>query len=158
MPKITNIGLLIFSIVLCQAAGLLGTVFTMSAIPTWYAELSKPFFSPPNSVFGPVWTVLYLLMGISLYIVLISKHKRKKDAQLLFFTQLGLNTLWSIIFFGLRNPVAAFLEILLLWIAIFYTIKVFHTISKKAALLLYPYLAWVTFASLLNFSIWILNP
>lgn len=147
----------IAAIIICELAGIFGTIFTLSAIPTWYASLTKPFFSPPNAIFGPVWTVLYLLMGLSLAIIWNSKGKQKKEALIIFFTQLGLNILWSMIFFGLRNPVAAFLEILLLWLAIFSTIRHFYKIAKLASYLLYPYLAWVSFAGILNLFIWLLN-
>ena len=157
MFKIKNFSLLLFSILLCEGAGIIGSVFTISSIPTWYATLNKPFFSPPNYVFGPVWIALYALMGISLYLVLVSKIDRKDFAYKIFFTQLILNTLWSIIFFGMRDPMLAFIEIIILWICILYTIKSFNLISKLAAYLLYPYFIWVTFASVLNFSIWMLN-
>lgn len=157
MPKIKNLPLLILAILISEGAGILGSIFTVSSIPTWYATLVKPSFSPPNFVFGPVWTTLYALMGISLYLVWISKAKSKKYALKLFFFQLGLNALWSIIFFGLKNPGLAFLEIIVLWIAILLTIKAFSKISKNASYLLYPYIFWVSFATILNFSIWILN-
>ncbi|MEK7165993.1 MAG: TspO/MBR family protein [Patescibacteria group bacterium] len=157
MPKIKNLPLLILSTLISEGAGILGAIFTVSAIPTWYAALAKPAFSPPNFVFGPVWTTLYALMGISLYLVWISKTKSRRYAMRLFFLQLGLNVLWSIFFFGMKNPALAFLEIIALWIAIYLTIKTFLGVSKVASYLLYPYLAWVSFASILNFSIWILN-
>ncbi len=157
MPKTVNWPLLIYAILICQAAGLLGSFFTISSIPTWYAMLTKPFFSPPNFVFGPVWTTLYALMGISLYMVWTSKAKSKHHAVKLFFIQLGLNTVWSILFFGLKSPSLAFIEIIALWVAIVLTIQAFQKISKVASYLLYPYLAWVSFATILNLSIWILN-
>lgn len=157
MPKIKNLPLLIFAILMSEGAGILGSIFTVSSIPTWYATLAKPSFSPPNFVFGPVWTTLYALMGISFYLVWVSKAKSKQHAVRLFFIQLCLNAIWSIIFFGLKNPGLAFLEIIALWVAIFLTIKAFRKISKNASDLLYPYIAWVSFASILNLSIWILN-
>lgn len=157
MPKIKNLPVLIFAILISESAGILGSFFTVSSIPTWYVTLTKPSFSPPNFVFGPVWTTLYALMGISLYLVWVSKAKSKQYAVRLFFIQLGLNAIWSIIFFGLKSPGLAFLEIVALWVAIFLTIKAFRKISTKASDLLYPYLAWVSFASILNFSIWVLN-
>lgn len=156
MPK--SFPKLILSIGVCLAAGVVGSLFTTSAIPTWYAALNKPVFAPPNWVFAPVWTTLYILMGITLYLVWISKTQLKQYALNLFFVQLGLNVLWSIIFFGMKNPVLAFVEIIALWIAIFLTIKSFLKINKLAAFLLYPYLAWVTIATFLNLSIVILNP
>lgn len=157
MPKIKNWPALIFAIFLCESAGLIGSFFTFSAIPVWYATLSKPFFSPPNVVFGPVWTILYALMGISLYFVWTSKAKSKPYALKVFFAQLGLNAMWSMIFFGLKNPGLAFIEILALGASIYLTIRAFQKISQVAAYLLYPYLVWVSFATVLNFSIWMLN-
>lgn len=153
----TKIPQLILSIGICLGAGILGSFFTISAIPTWYVTLNKPFFSPPNFVFGPVWTTLYILMGISLYLVWTSKGKFKKKAINLFLLQLGLNALWSIMFFGMKNPTLALVDIIALWITIFLTIKAFQPISKLAANLLVPYILWVSFASLLNLMIVILN-
>lgn len=157
MPKIKSLPVLIIAILICESAGILGSFFTISSIPTWYVTLTKPSFSPPNFVFGPVWATLYALMGISLYLVWSSKAKSKQYALTLFFVQLGLNVVWSIIFFGLKKPGLAFFEIITLWIAIYLTIKAFQKISKAASYLLYPYLVWVSFASILNLSIWILN-
>lgn len=157
MMKIKNWPILIVSILLCLVAGLAGSIFTISAIPTWYAALIKPPFSPPNYIFGPVWTTLYILMGISLYIIWSSNAKSKKNAIIIFIVQLVLNAVWSIIFFGLKNPGLAFIELIALWISIFIIILLFRKISKAASYLLYPYIAWVTFAGVLNFSIWMLN-
>lgn len=157
MGKIKNWPLLLLLVLLCQGAGIIGSVFTFASIPTWYAGLEKPFFAPPNFIFGPVWTALYALMGIALYLVWVSKSKQRTAALRLFFLQLGLNTLWSILFFGLRNPGLAFVEIIAMWIAIFLTIRAFRAIERRAAYLLYPYLAWVSFAALLNLSLWLLN-
>lgn len=157
MSRIKNWPLLLFTILLSEGAGILGSFFTVASIPTWYATLTKPSFSPPGFVFGPVWTILYALMGISLYLVWVSKAISKSYAIKLFFVQLILNAVWSIIFFGLRSPGLAFIEIIALWVAIALTIKAFQHISKAASYLLYPYLAWVSFASILNFAIWILN-
>ncbi|MBI2405804.1 tryptophan-rich sensory protein [Candidatus Microgenomates bacterium] len=148
---------LLLSIGVCLGAGFIGSFFTVSAIPTWYATLNKPIFSPPNWVFAPVWTTLYILMGISLYFVWVSKSKIKQKVLTLFFIQLGLNALWSILFFGLKNPTLAFIEIVALWITIFLTIKYFYPISKLAAYLLVPYILWVSFASVLNVAIVLLN-
>ncbi len=156
MPK--DISKLIFSIVICLGAGIIGSVFTISSIPTWYAVLNKPFFSPPNFVFGPVWTVLYILMGISLYLVISKKEKvKRKNGINLFFIQLVLNILWSVIFFGMKNPALALIDILALWIAIVLTIKSFSKINKLAGKLLIPYFLWVSFASILNLAIVLLN-
>ena len=150
---IKKLSLLIFFIILCQFAGLIGAIFTYPAIDSWYLTLNKPFFSPPNFIFGPVWTILYLLMGISIFMV----WGNKKVNINWFWLQLGLNIFWSIIFFGLRSPTLGFLVILLLWYTIFRTIKEFDKYNKTASYLLYPYIIWVSFASLLNFSIMILN-
>lgn len=149
----------ITSILVCEAVGLLATPFTISSIQTWYSTLNKPSFSPPNWVFGPVWTILYFMMGVAAYIIWSKGLASKKIRYALsfFLIQLFFNFLWSIIFFGLRSPVLAFINILLLWIFIFLTILKFHKISKSAAYLLIPYLIWVSFASILNFSIIILN-
>ena len=125
---------------------------TLPSIPTWYAQLNKPSFSPPNWVFGPVWTILYFLMGISLYLVWDKNRKIK-----IFFIQLALNFLWSLIFFGFHLPLIAFITIIALWIAIFMTIKSFHKISRLSALLLVPYILWVSFAALLNLFIILYN-
>ena len=144
---------LIVSIFVCEAAGILGSVFTINSVNTWYTTLNKPFFNPPSWLFGPVWTLLYLLMGISLYLV----WEKKKVNLKWFWTQLALNSIWSIIFFGLKNPSIAFVEIVFLWYSIFRTIKDFEKINKIAAILLYPYLFWVSFASVLNLAIVILN-
>ncbi len=148
------------SIVICQLAGALGAVFTVQSIPTWYAQLNKPAFSPPNWVFAPAWTTLYFLMGIALYLVW-SKGVETKGAKLalgVFGVQLALNAAWSIIFFGLRSPSLAFLEIIALWASILATTILFYKISKPAGLLLAPYLAWVAFAAALNYYVAILNP
>jgi len=147
---------LIISLALPFLASAIGSLFTVTGISSWYSEIQKPFFNPPSWIFGPVWTLLYLLMGISLYLVWTKKSDKK--AFVVFGIQLALNALWSILFFGLQNPALAFFEILLLWIAILVTITTFYKIRKSAGYLLIPYLAWVTFASVLNYSIWILNP
>ena len=152
-----NFSRLVASVVLCLTIGALGSIFTVSAISTWYAALNKPFFSPPNFVFAPVWTTLYILMGISLYLLWTSKKKGKEKAMRLFFIQFALNFLWSIIFFGMHNIFLAFVEIIALWIFIFITIKQSLLVDKNAAYLLYPYIIWVTIASILNFSLLILN-
>jgi tryptophan-rich sensory protein len=157
--KIIGILKLVASIILCQLAGLIGSILTTPAIPTWYESLKKPFFSPPNWVFGPVWVILYLLMGISLFVIW---QRRENNLQarkgfILFFAQLILNAFWSVAFFGFKSPFLGLINIMLLWFAIFFTIQHFFKISKIAALLLLPYLLWVSFAAVLNFSLWILN-
>ncbi|OGE71502.1 TspO protein [Candidatus Daviesbacteria bacterium RIFOXYD1_FULL_41_10] len=157
MPKY---GKLFASIIICEGAGFIGSFFTIPAISIWYATLVKPSFAPPNFIFGPVWTVLYLLMGISLYLVWEKKDKRRviRGKGLQFFAlQLGLNVLWSAMFFGQKSPALGLLVIVLLWVAIFQTIKFFGKINTAASYLLYPYLLWVSFAAVLNFMIWQLN-
>lgn len=144
---------LIFCILIAQGAGILGSVATFSSAKTWYiTDLIKPSFNPPSWVFGPVWTLLFFLMGIALYLVW-----NKKNNLFWFWVQLILNTLWSFLFFGLHSPWLAFYEIIFLWIAILVTIVKFWSYNKKAGVLLLPYLAWVSFASFLNFSIARLN-
>ncbi|HTK03918.1 MAG TPA: TspO/MBR family protein [Alphaproteobacteria bacterium] len=150
---------LVSSIAVCLLAGGLGTIFTVSAIPTWYTTLNKPFFSPPNWIFAPVWTTLYVLMGISFYLIWVKGFKTKKvrDAVSIFAIQLILNTIWSPVFFGYKNIFLALIIIVAMWIFILKTIKAFAKINKLASYLLYPYLAWVSFATVLNFSVWVLN-
>ncbi len=181
--KIPNIFKLIISIVICQLAGILGSFFTVPAIPTWYAGIAKSPLNPPSWVFGPVWTTLFLLMGISLFLVwkenwkihdsLVTKKWgkawnpysqrlwtgswQKGNVIAIFAVQLFLNALWSIVFFGLRDPMLAFFELIALWFAILYTIINFYRISKPAAYLLIPYILWVSFAGFLNYSVWMLN-
>jgi tryptophan-rich sensory protein len=156
--KSTDILKLATSVILCQIAGFLGSLFTTPAIPTWYATLSKPFFTPPNWIFSPVWISLFVLMGISLFFVWRKQdHPPVKTALIFFFIQLILNIFWSAAFFGLRSPLLGLMDIVLLWIAILFTIKNFLKVSKFAGALLIPYLLWVSFAALLNFALWILN-
>ncbi len=146
-------------VILCEAVGILGSVFTAPAIPSWYANLKKPSFSPPNWLFGPVWTLLYALMGISAYLIWQEGIERRevKNAFFLFALQLILNFLWSFFFFKLQSPFHALIEIVLLWLLILATIVSFYSLNKTAAYLLIPYLLWVSFATLLNFSIYRLN-
>ncbi len=156
--KIKDILKLVISIILCQLAGFLGSLFTTPAIPTWYKTLRKPFFTPPNWIFGPVWISLFILMGISLFMVWRRQnHPLFKTALIFFFVQLILNVLWSAAFFGLRSPLLGFVDIALLWVAILLTIQHCLRISRMAGLLLLPYIIWVSFAVALTFSLWILN-
>ena len=150
---------LIASIIICQLAGFIGSLFTTPAIPTWYKTLTKPAFTPPNSIFSPVWITLFLLMGISLFLVWQKslKDQKVKIALLFFAVQLVLNTFWSILFFGLKSPLWAFIEIIILWFAILLTIIKFFKVSKPAGILLLPYILWVSFAAFLNFFLWNLN-
>lgn len=146
-------------VILCESIGVIGSVFTASSIPTWYATLVKPELAPPNWIFGPVWTTLYALMGIAAFLVWRNGwwNRNVKIALGVFVAQLLLNLLWSIIFFGLQAPLAAFIEIIILWCAIAATILAFARISKSAAWLLVPYLVWVSFAGYLNYMLWALN-
>lgn len=150
---------LIISIALCQAAGLIGSVFTAPAIAGWYSGLIKPGFNPPSWVFGPVWTLLYTLMGLSLYLIWREgiKQKKVRQAVIIFIIHLAFNTVWSIIFFGFQSPAWAFVDIILLWLMIGLIIHYFWKIKKLSAYLLIPYWAWVSFAAVLNFYLWRLN-
>jgi benzodiazapine receptor len=148
---------LLFFVLISLLAGFIGSVFTFSAIPTWYVDLNKPTFTPPSWLFGPVWTLLYIVMGVAGYLVW-DKNKRRTDKALnLFFIQLGFNALWSILFFGLKDPRLAFFEIVVLWFCVAATTYLFFKIKRTAGYLFVPYLLWVTFASILNFSIVLLN-
>ncbi len=150
---------IIIATLVAMGLGALGGTVTSESIPTWYASLNKPFFQPPNWLFGPVWTVLYALMGIAAGIVWSAKDVRYKKGQALgaYSVQLGLNIAWSLIFFGFRSPKFALVEIVILWIAIIATLQLFYRINKAAGILLVPYLAWVTFAAVLNAAIVALN-
>lgn len=147
---------LIIAIVICQLAGIIGSLFTISSIPTWYSTLVKPSFTPPNWLFGPVWITLYTLMGIAVYWIYTSK-KKNKNALLIFGVQLLLNTVWSIVFFGFHEIFYGLVIIILLWISIILTILEFLKISKNSGYILVPYLAWVSLATILNYYLWILN-
>jgi len=157
---VKDIKKLVISIIGCELIGILATPFTISAIPTWYLYLNKPGFSPPNWVFGPVWSFLYLLMGVSLFLIWNKKVKftHLKLPLSLFISQLLFNFLWSFLFFELHSPLLGLIDIIVLWILIISTIVMFHKISKQAAYLLVPYLLWVSFAAILNISILFLNP
>lgn len=150
---------LIISILVCELVGIVSTPFTLSAIPTWYATLNKPVFSPPNWLFGPVWILLYILMGISFALIWDMEWKKKKNrtAGYLFALQLLLNFIWTPIFFGLHAPMLGLITIIALLLSIHRTMKAFYSLSKKAYYLLIPYICWVSFATLLNASIVFLN-
>ncbi|MCL9809307.1 tryptophan-rich sensory protein [Flavobacterium sp. HXWNR70] len=150
----------VIAVVACLSVGYLSSFITRSAITNWYSTLEKPFFNPPNWLFAPVWSSLYILMGIALGIVWSKYQKNNaevKNALQVFVFQLLLNALWSLLFFGLKNPLLAFIEIILLWLVIYEAIKSFRKIDGLASKLLIPYLAWVSFATILNGSIWYLN-
>ncbi len=151
---------LVGAILLCEAAGFFGTLFTMPAIESgWYATLEKSALTPPDFVFGPVWTALYALMGVALFLVWRGEalYRLKRRAAHLFFIQLALNVLWSFLFFGLQSPLAALADIAVLWLMIISTIIAFAKCSRAAAWLFLPYLLWVSFAAYLNYTIVILN-
>ncbi len=147
------------SILICLTVGLIGSFFTLRSVSTWYTALSKPSFAPPNYLFAPVWTLLYIMIGASLYLVWRKgiKSKKSRDAIFLFGLQLALNGIWSPVFFGLKNILLALVILAFMWVYILKTILAFKKIDSLASYLLYPYLAWVTFAGVLNFSVWILN-
>jgi len=154
-----NLSKLIVSIIGCELVGIAGSVFTVSAIPAWYASLNKPSFAPPNWVFGPAWTLLYFLMGMSFYLIWRQgwKKEKVKTAGKYFFVQLGLNFIWSPIFFGLRAPLLGLIVIVAMWALIVMTMKKFYPLSRLAFYLLVPYLLWVSFATILNAAIVVLN-
>ena len=158
-----NIFKFVISIIICESVGIIGSFFTFSSVSNWFPTLVKPWFSPPSWLFGPVWTILYFLMGLSLYIVwnykteTVSKQKYKKQFFILFGIQLILNALWSFLFFGLKSPISGLIDILFLDIAVITTIIYANRVSKYAAVLLAPYMAWIIFATLLNFEIALLN-
>ena len=156
--KINNIFKLVIAVGVSLGAGAVGSVFTMLSVQSsWYAELAKPVFNPPAWVFGPVWTTLYILMGISLWLIWKSDSLEKNKAICLFLVQLALNAIWSPIFFGVQSLGNALATIVLLWAAIVLTILIFKKISRPAAWLLVPYILWVSFAGYLNYTIWMLN-
>lgn len=157
MNKITRI---LIVVVTCLAIGYFSGMVTRSAITTWYPTLVKPSFNPPNWIFAPVWTMLYIMMGIAAGLVwnrIEFEKEAVKKALILFAVQLALNALWSYLFFGLKNPMLAGIEIIILWLMIYETYIQFSKINKIAGFLLIPYLLWVSFATVLNASIWWLN-
>lgn len=157
--KINNFFKLIIALVVSQLAGIIGAIFTTPSIGGWYTTLIKPSFNPPSWVFGPVWTTLFVLMGIAAFLIW-KRGLDKKEVKIalgIFILQLILNTFWSIIFFGWQNPGGALIEIAFLWLAILASMIAFARISKPAMYLLLPYILWVSFASYLNYTIWLLN-
>jgi tryptophan-rich sensory protein len=156
-PRRPWIGLIVF-LVICFAAAGIGSAVTTPQIDGWYANLAKPSWNPPNWIFAPVWSTLYVAMAVAAWLVWRQGGIAGAKVPLaLFGVQLALNTLWSCLFFGLENPGLAFAEVLLLWVAIATTMVTFWFRSKVAGLLFVPYLAWVTFAAFLNFTVWRLN-
>ena len=157
MNKITRI---LAVVVTCLVIGYFSGMVTRSSVTTWFPTLIKPSFNPPSWVFAPVWSILFVMMGVAAGLVwdrIEAEREAVKKALIFFAIQLGLNALWSYLFFGLRNPMLAGLEIIVLWLMIFETYIQFVKINKIAGYLLLPYLAWVGFASVLNGSIWWLN-
>lgn len=182
--KTNNIFKVIISVAVCELAGILGAVFTAPAISSgWYAGLVKPALNPPAFVFGPVWTALYFLMALSLFLVWKNEWRvarplvrpdgkkpwntwserfwvgdlQKENIIAIFAVQLVLNALWSVVFFGMKRPDMAFFVLVALWLAIVYAIVNFYRVSRMAAWLLLPYILWVSFAGYLNYSLWFLN-
>ena len=149
---------LVIAVVVCFAAAGIGSLYTTPAIPVWYASLQKPAWTPPAWAFGPVWTLLYMMMAVAVWLVWRERgFAGARLALTLFGVQLVLNALWSVLFFGRRNPGAALVEMAFLWAAIFATMSAFWQIRQAAGWLFVPYLWWVTFAALLNYKIWRLN-
>lgn len=157
--KVKEIPKLLLSIIIVFIIGALGSVATASEIPVWYAALAKPAWAPPNWLFGPVWTTLYVLIGIALFLVWRRglEEEGVKVALTVFAVQLGLNLLWSLVFFGLQSILGGLVIILLLWIVILANIILFYRISTWSGVILIPYLIWVSIASYLNYSIYLLN-
>jgi tryptophan-rich sensory protein len=148
------------AILLCVIVGSLGSLVTITGPGSWYATLQKPFFTPPNWLFAPMWITLFVLMGIALYLVWESDTE-PREVQIaigIFGVQFALNVIWSFLFFGLRSPILGFADIVLLWVMIAATIGAFYRVNKSAAYLLIPYIAWVTLASALNGAVYFMNP
>lgn len=158
MSILRGVAGLVLCLVIVALAASLGSWATRPSVPTWYAQLEKPVFTPPGAIFGPVWTVLYVLMAIAAWLVLRRAGQViVAPALLLFGVQLALNASWSLVFFGAHSPGGALVVIAALWLAILATLVAFWRVSAGAGVLLLPYLAWVSFASVLNYSIWRLN-
>ncbi len=159
MKSELDIPKLAVAVLTCELIGAAGSLFTVAAIPGWYAMLNKPVFTPPSWLFAPVWLILYLLMGIAAYLIWKNRVKDRTSglAMLLFCVQLALNFAWTYLFFGLHSQSYGMIGIVVLWFAITATIAAFWRVSRKAALLLLPYIAWVTFALLLNLFILVMN-
>ena len=157
MNKITRIAV---AVIVCLTVGYSSSTVTKSGVETWYPTIIKPVFNPPNWVFMPVWTLLFVLMGIAAGLTwdkIKEQNAEVKKALGFFLIQLALNAIWSYLFFGLKNPMLALIEIALLWLMIYETYLKFIKINKTAGYLLIPYMAWVGFAAILNASIWWLN-
>lgn len=157
MNILKRIGQFVASIGVSFAAAGIGSFFTVQNIPTWYEGLHKPPLLPPNEVFGPTWSVLYFLIGVALFLIWIQKGKKDKGTYVSFFTQLVLNTLWCVVFFGVHLPWVGFAVILLLLGAIAWAMRAFAKVSKPAMWLFVPYLLWVIFAAYLTIGVAVLN-
>ena len=160
--KVKKIFVFVLALAISYLAGFLGSIFNGSNIQGWYSTIIKPSFNPPNYVFGPVWTLLFTLIGVALYLIWQTEGKRVRKkymnkAMLWFIIQWILNVLWSFLFFTLHNPLLALVGIVLLLISIFMTIWYFYKLRRIAGILLIPYFGWVSFAMVLNLSIWLLN-
>lgn len=154
----SNVAKFIIALVIPLAVGGISGFFTASSVGSWYQTLSKPSWNPPDWLFGPVWTTLYIMMGIALYLVWKETGSSQKNlALVLFIIQLVLNFFWSFIFFNQRETGWALAEIIALWVMILLTILAFAKVNTLAAWLLVPYISWVSFASVLNYTIWKLN-
>lgn len=158
--KFNWFGLLV-SVVFAELAGVVGALFTNEAVKVWYPTLAKPAINPPSWLFAPVWTTLFLLMGVAAYLVFINHNKQNNNiwtwAITFYVVQLVLNTYWSILFFGYQQIGPALAEIIILWVFILTTMLLFYRIKPLAGWLLAPYLAWVSFATYLNYNYWLLN-
>jgi translocator protein len=151
---------IIYIVAICLAVGYLSSLVTAESVKTWYPTLKKPFFNPPNWIFAPVWSLLYVLMGIAGGLVWnqLENNRELVKKGLFFFTaQLLLNAMWSYLFFGLHNILLAVIEIILLWLIVFETYLIFKKIDKTAANLFIPYILWISFATILTIFIYILN-
>ena len=159
MIKRINWYKLIISVFTCVGTGILGSIFTAQSVTTWYQNLNKPVFTPPNWLFAPVWTTLYIMMGLAAYLIWNHgwRNRTIKIALVFFGIQLLLNALWSFFFFGLKSPLAGFIDICFLILFVVITINKFHKISKPAGYLLIPYVLWVLYAAALNGAILFLN-
>lgn len=159
LPNRRPVVTLVAAVLACELVGASGSVFTVTSLDSWYATVAKPWFNPPNWVFGPVWTLLFALLGVAAWLVWRAGLDRRavRVALVVFAGQYVLNVAWSAAFFGLESPAVGLAVITALWAAIVITLAAFAAVDRRAAALLVPYLAWVTFAAVLNYDIWRLN-
>ena len=158
--KVRSVPKLVAAILFCLVLGSLGSFLTVTGSGSWFAQLVKPSFQPPNWLFGPMWTTLFILMGIALYLVweLGTEKPGVRFALAIFGVQFALNIIWSFLFFGLQSPLLGLLDIIILWWMILVTIIIFYRIRKGAAFFLIPYILWVSIATVVNATIYLLNP